>query len=248
MPLAAHSLARMLGQARQAALARRVGRHADSALEGQQAGDVDHLAGHAVHRTLLQRLLGEGLGQEEDDLQVGVHHRVPIGLGELDAVGAADDAGVVDQDVDLAEGGDGLVDHALDRFDRAEVGLDRQELATRGFDQGLGFGRRAAAGGGDVGAGLGQRHGHGLSKTGVGAGDEGDLAFETERIGHGACFLIKILSSRTAWKADPGPPRTHALVAVPALGFPTAGMTAAGKRSGPRPYFSWQMSSTFMSV
>jgi hypothetical protein len=82
------------------------------------------------------QVLGHGLAEEEHGLQIGVHHRVPVVLGEVDAVGAADDAGVVDQDVDLAERGDGLVDHALDRLDRAEVGLDRQELAAGGLHQG----------------------------------------------------------------------------------------------------------------
>ena len=36
-------------------------------------------------------------------LEVGVDHRVPIRLAEIDRVGAADDAGIVDQDVEPAE-------------------------------------------------------------------------------------------------------------------------------------------------
>ena len=33
-------------------------------------------------------------------LEIDVHHVVPILLGEVDGIGAADDAGIVDQDVD----------------------------------------------------------------------------------------------------------------------------------------------------
>ena len=39
-------------------------------------------------------------------LQIGVDHRVPVLLAEIDRVGAADDAGIVDQDVEPAELGD----------------------------------------------------------------------------------------------------------------------------------------------
>ena len=44
-----------------------------------------------------------GLGQEEGRLEIDVHHRVPVGLGEVERVGAADDAGIVDQDVEPAD-------------------------------------------------------------------------------------------------------------------------------------------------
>ena len=44
----------------------------------------------------------EGLGQEEARLEVDVHHLVPVGLAEIERVGAADDAGIVDEDVERA--------------------------------------------------------------------------------------------------------------------------------------------------
>jgi hypothetical protein len=47
-------------------------------------------------------LTGGGLGEEEHRLQVDVDDVVPVLLAELDGVFAADDAGVVDQDVHVA--------------------------------------------------------------------------------------------------------------------------------------------------
>ena len=51
----------------------------------------------------VRRRRGEGLARERNRLQVDVDHFVPVGLGEVDCVRAADDAGVVDQDVERTE-------------------------------------------------------------------------------------------------------------------------------------------------
>ena len=69
-------------------------------------------------------------GQEERALEVEFDHRVPVRLGEVDRVGAADDAGVVDQDVDARRAR--RRPRATTRSTgscRAEVGLDRMQLA-----------------------------------------------------------------------------------------------------------------------
>src|SRR3546814_1499217 len=58
---------------------RGIARHADTALKGQHRGDVDDLA-----RTARDHMLADRLAEEEERLQIGVHHRVPIGLGEVD--------------------------------------------------------------------------------------------------------------------------------------------------------------------
>jgi hypothetical protein len=88
------------------ALGSGIARHADPALEAQQRGDVDDLAA-----ALCEHVPPGRLAQEEQALEVGVDHRVPVGLGELDRIGAADDAGVVDEDVEAAELGERAVDH-----------------------------------------------------------------------------------------------------------------------------------------
>src|SRR3546814_9592157 len=53
--------------------------------------------------TLRHHVPRGGLGEEEQRFEVGVDHRVPIFLGEIEAVGTADDAGVIDQNVETAE-------------------------------------------------------------------------------------------------------------------------------------------------
>ena len=65
--------------------------------------------------------------QEEHGLQIGVDHRVPVVLGEVEAVGAADDAGIVDQDVEPGrQARRPRRRRARTSAGRAEVGLDRQ--------------------------------------------------------------------------------------------------------------------------
>src|SRR6185436_11959962 len=80
---------------------------AESTLLPVHRRDVDHPApaalDHAVHHLL---------GHVEARIEVGAHHRVPVGLGHLLERHVARDAGVVDQDVD-----------------HPDLGLDRVHLA-----------------------------------------------------------------------------------------------------------------------
>ena len=96
MPLRRPLVGEELGQAGDAVLGGGVARDADAALEGEQRGDVDDGAAGLAR----EGGAGEGLGEEEHRLEVHVDHVVPVGLGEVDGVGAADDAGVVDEDVE----------------------------------------------------------------------------------------------------------------------------------------------------
>ena len=59
----------------------------------------------------------DALAEEEQRLEIGVHHRVPIVLGEIDRIGAANDPGIVDEDVDAPELGEHCIDERLDRAD-----------------------------------------------------------------------------------------------------------------------------------
>jgi hypothetical protein len=74
-------------------------------------------------------------GGDEVTLQVDVDDRVPVGLGHVDQDPVPQDAGVVDQDVEVAEGLDGGVDQPLAALPVADV---------------VGVGHRLAAGGGDL--------------------------------------------------------------------------------------------------
>ena len=151
---------------------RRIGGDADAALEAEQRGDVDDAGGGAA----VEGGFREGLGQQEDGLEVDVHHVVPIGLGIIHAVGAADDAGVVDEDVERAERGD----LGGDVRGGGKVHEDGLSGAARGLDLRDGLVTGAATGGEDMGAGLGQTHGDGLTDAGVGTGDEGALAVDAK--------------------------------------------------------------------
>ena len=178
-----------LGEAGDAALRRGVARHADAALEGEERGDVDDLA-----RALGQHVATGRLAEEEGGLEVGVDHRVPILLGKVDAVGAADDAGIIDEDVEAAELLQRLVDHALHRFDGGEVGGDDLRLAAERADLLHRFLGGRAADGGDVGAGGGERQRDRLADAGIGAGDDRGLAGKIKGGGHaGRAFLIGML-------------------------------------------------------
>jgi len=89
-----------------------VRRHGDPALEGQQGRDVDDRAAPGgKHRG------AERLGEEEDRVEVDVHHRVPVVEGHLGCGRAPDGAAVVDKDVD----GSVLDEHLGGGYDRLPV-------------------------------------------------------------------------------------------------------------------------------
>ena len=75
---------------------------------------------------------GRVAGGHEVALQVDVDDRVPLLLGHVDEHPVAQDAGVVDQDVEVAEGLDGGVDETLAALPVGNV---------------VGVGHRLAAGG-----------------------------------------------------------------------------------------------------
>jgi hypothetical protein len=112
-----------------------------------------------------------GLAGEEHRLEVDVDHRVPVRLSEVQTVGPADDAGVFDEDVDLA---------ALKRVHRCHwVGeVELQFLRAVDHSHGLRAGR--PPGGDHLCAGGAHRDGDRLADAGVGAGHEGGAALKRE--------------------------------------------------------------------
>ena len=115
------------------------------------------------------------LAEEEDRLEVGVDHRVPILFGEVDRVGAADDAGIVDQDVEPPE----LLDRrAYDTVctgsmvERSADTISARRPSARALATVSSAGVRPTRG--DVGPGPGERQRDRLADAGVGAGDDGD--------------------------------------------------------------------------
>ena len=122
-------------------------------------------------------------------LQVDTDHVVPVGLLHVEAHLVPEDAGVVDQDVQAAEGVDGLVDQRLGPLPGADVGGVDRRVAAAGLDQlddllgGVLVAPLALQGGADVvddhlGALGGQQQGLLPSDTPTRAGDDGYLAVE----------------------------------------------------------------------
>ncbi len=86
-PLLSPFAGQQLGQSGESTFRGGIGRDPDAALEGEQRGDVDDLT-----PALVDHVAVGGLRQEEGSLQVDVDHRVPVFLGEVERIGAADDA------------------------------------------------------------------------------------------------------------------------------------------------------------
>ena len=72
-----------------------------------------------------RKIGADGAEHRERPLQVGLDHRIPLGLGHVEEHAFAEDAGDADHAVDAAEGLDRLVDDrraAVHRRDRLRVG------------------------------------------------------------------------------------------------------------------------------
>ena len=152
MPLAAHSLASALVSWATAAFAGGVGGDADAALEAEQRGDVDDLAG-ALARAIMSR----PASCESWKTLVRLTWRTCLPVVERDVHGvvAEDGAGVVDEDVDAAELVDDLAEEPLGAGGVGEVGLEGGGVAAGGLmASAVSVGGAAVAVGGDGGAGL----------------------------------------------------------------------------------------------
>src|SRR5579859_509764 len=165
------------GQGLHGRLAHVVGRAVGRVEQGGDAGDHDDVAAPA-----LAHVRDDELAEVVWAERVHPHHPLHFQrVGVDDALAAAGDAGVVDQDVDVAEVGQHQLHHAhvvVPGLHRAGVG-DR--LAAEGLDGGhrlVGGVGVAAVVDGDVGAGLGQRQGHGAADAPAAAGDQGHAALE----------------------------------------------------------------------
>ena len=74
------------------------------------------------------------LGREDGRAHVHRQQGVDVLLADLGERGVADDGGVVDQDVETAQGGDRLLHRPLHRRHVGAVGLDGEPLAPLGLD------------------------------------------------------------------------------------------------------------------
>ena len=95
-----------LGKAEHAGLGRRIMRAAENAAAALR-GDGGHAADGALFP--LAHMRDEGLAEMQDAGKIDAEHRIPGLVVDLHDLQRLRDAGIVDQDVDLAEGGDRLL-------------------------------------------------------------------------------------------------------------------------------------------
>ena len=86
----------------------------------------DDRAGSAA----VEAILAEAPGHEERTFEVGVHDVVPLGPGHLDDGLVQGAAGVVDQEIDLAQGAERLVERRVDARLLAQVELPGTTLRS----------------------------------------------------------------------------------------------------------------------
>ena len=140
------------------------------------------------------------LGEVEGRIDLHLHHQLEALLGELGDRHEVGDGGVVDEDVDRAEGGGGLLDQPLALVGLGQVGLDERAwpparlMRSTVSLQRAGQAALARLGGAGArprrGAFHGQARGDGLADAAAGAGDQRDAAGE-RKVGHTRCGCEK---------------------------------------------------------
>lgn len=174
MPLAA-LIGQKFGETGNAMFRRRVGRHADATLKRQKRGDVDHLAGAAFR----QQLFRESLRGEKQRFQIDVHHLIPVEFGKLDGIGAADDAGIVDEDIET-----GVGEAVLRRQRIGKIDEQCARLAAFFCDDIKRFIRCAAGSADHLCASGGKTHRYRLTKTGICARHKRLAPFKRKGVSH----------------------------------------------------------------
>ncbi len=140
---------------------------------------------------------------EERCFQIDGEGGVEFLFGDVEGQIGEAVAGVVDEDVELAEMRGGVGYAAGDLIEVGNIHLQRKGTAAHGFD----FAREIAPGGdiaqakSDVGSGMGKREGNGASQAASRGGDQGDFAGEvkTGKFCHRASFvpLATVLARRS---------------------------------------------------
>jgi hypothetical protein len=128
----------------------------------------------------------EGLAQEEDRFEVEIQHRIPIGFGKVQGLGAADDPGIVDHGIQRPLFRPELRDEPRPRHRRGEIHRHGHEppLRRRRSEGGGGLVHAAAPGGEDLGPRLPQRQGDAAPDADIGPGHEDALARQRKGPAH----------------------------------------------------------------
>jgi hypothetical protein len=129
---------------------------------GAIACDVDDLA-----RALRQHAAARGTTEPEDAREIHHQHLVPIVIRVLVSVGAADDSGVVDEDIDTPQCIGGVGDQPSGRIALGEIRGQCHGANTAGRRElSCGIGLEVTSGvKGNISAGFSQRASHGCAET-----------------------------------------------------------------------------------
>ena len=133
-------------------------------------------------------LTSEVLAEAEYAVEVHVHHFAPVLFGKIEKGGAADDAGIVHENIGPAERAQGFRHHRPGGGGRADVQHEREAPATERRDGAGGFAGIGAGHQDDVGAGFRQSDGQSGAEPARSAGDNRHFCIEPETIenrGHG---------------------------------------------------------------
>jgi hypothetical protein len=123
------------------------------------------------------------LHEAKDAGEIHVNDREPILFRVFGGGSAANDAGIIDEDIDSSEMLDGLFYEARTDFRQANIAHERDGFCAGGFELvQRGFRGLAGAMHGDVGAGLRQGCRDGRAQAARRAGDQSGLAFEIELV------------------------------------------------------------------
>ena len=147
-------------------------------MERKHRGDVDDLAGGLGSEAITD----ERLTEEKHSVDVDTHNVVPVFLGELIKVFAADDPRAIDEDIEGSETFLRGLNQRRNGRAFAEVGGDREALAPESFDLFAGVFGREDIDGHDVGPGFGERECHALTEAARGTRDNGGFPIEFETI------------------------------------------------------------------
>ena len=149
---------------------------AELAAQAVDRGDVDDPA-----RFLLLEQRGGVAGEIEVALEVDLEDPVPLLLGHLPADPVPVHPGVVDKDIDAAEGRKRRLDYRLGLGEGGDVAFDADRLAAHGLDlldDRFCLFLVAAVGQADVGAFLGHHQGDGGADPLGATGDDGIFPFQ----------------------------------------------------------------------
>jgi hypothetical protein len=154
-----------------------------AAIASGDGNDVDDGAGFALDHG---RRDGAATGHHAGEIKV--EDLVPALVGDLgDALAFDERAGIVDEDIDGAESPDSAIDHGLDVFGAAHVGLDGERFGAGFFEFAthlFGAFFVVVVSEGDVRAEIGEDGRGGGSDAGRSARDKGDFARQIEIISH----------------------------------------------------------------